>query len=641
MGPHRYQPNRPRSRSSPIRGSQPRGSFPTLNKNQRDTLASCLTQVFGRVEDDFVDAAIPLLKWIELAGGETLFREGDPENGVYFVINGRLRALQKDGDQLRAINEVARGETVGEMAVLSGEPRSATVVAIRDTVLAHASYQAFEELWRRHPELPVHMARIIIDRLARFSEKPPARRPASFCLLAITEGVDVVDFGKKLVGELDRWGVATLETSTGIDERFGEGAAQGAHEDEELRQKVSMWLDDAEFWNQYVIFATDDRDSEWTRRCLRGADEILLVARADAPVRLHEIEEKFCMGEGAITGARQTLVLLHGQDREHPKNTTAWLDRRPIDMHFHLRPAEPQHIARLARIVSGNAIGLALGGGGARGFAHLGVYRALEEAGISIDFVSGTSIGAVMAAYISMGLPASDLIESARKAFAQNPTGDLNFLPLVSLVKGRRLRKTVERAVAETVGSDADVADSWKTLICIATNFSLASEVMIERGPLSRAVRASVSIPVALPPVPWDGDLLVDGGVFNNFPTDVLETRGVRQIIGVDLTHTKSRIYEHEEIPGTWRLLLDRLRKRRRYRLPSLSSILMNTTILYSESRREEARKAADLYFNPEFGRIGLLEWKAFDRIVEIGYQHAREVLSKMTDEEIAAFRGT
>jgi NTE family protein len=269
------------------------------------------------------------------------------------------------------------------------------------------------------------------------------------------------------------------------------------------------------------------------------------------------------------------------------------------------------------------------------------VYRALEEAGVPIDFVSGTSIGAAMAAWISWGLPAQALIDKARKAFAGNPTGDINFPPLISLVKGRRLKKTIDSAIADTAGSDADVADSWKTLICIATNFSRASEMVIERGPLARAIRASVSIPVALPPVPWEGDLLVDGGVLNNFPTDVLERKGVRRIIGVDLTRSKSRIYEHDEIPGTWRLLWDRLRGRRRYRLPGLSSILMNTTILYSESRREEARQAVDLYFNPEFGRIGLLEWSAFDRLVEIGYQHAREVLSKMTEEELAAYRGT
>jgi NTE family protein len=146
---------------------------------------------------------------------------------------------------------------------------------------------------------------------------------------------------------------------------------------------------------------------------------------------------------------------------------------------------------------------------------------------------------------------------------------------------------------------------------------------------------------VALPPVPWDGDLLIDGGVLNNFPTDVLERMGAGRIIGVDLASQKARRYDHDDVPSSWQLLWDRLRgrKRRRYRLPGLGTILMNTMILYSSSRRSEAQASADIYFNPDFGRLGLLEWKAFDRIVDIGYQHAREVLSRMSDEELAPYR--
>jgi NTE family protein len=214
-------------------------------------------------------------------------------------------------------------------------------------------------------------------------------------------------------------------------------------------------------------------------------------------------------------------------------------------------------------------------------------------------------------------------------------------LPLLSLLKGRRLKAAAERTVLETVGFAADVEDSWRTLYCVATNFSQASETVLTRGPVARCARASASIPVALPPVPWDGDLLIDGGVLNNFPTDVMERMGAGRIVGVDLASTKARRYDHDEVPGPWQLLWDRLRgrKRRRHRLPGLGGILMNTMILYSSSRRSQACESADIYLNPDFGRLGLLEWKAFDHIVDIGYQHAKEVLSKMSDEELAPYR--
>lgn len=612
-----------------------------MNKNQRDTLATCLTQVFGRVEDEFVDAAVPLLDWIELPGGETLFEEGDPEDGVYFVISGRLRAFVDQEGTPRAIGEISRGETVGEMAVLTGEPRSASIRAVRDTVLAHADRDAFDALWKRHPELPVHMSKIIIGRLKKKSDRQKITRPATICLVGITERVDVHDFAEKLVTALDRWGVAAVESSERIDERFGAGAAQATQDNAELSHRVTLWLDDVEFWNDFVLLVTDPEDTEWTRRCLRHADEILLLAWSEAPKEIHDLEEKLCLGDAALTGARQTLVLIHDRHVTHPMGTPRWLDRRPVDTHVHLKRDNPSSMQRLARIVSRNAVGLVLAGGGARGFAHLGVYKALEEFGIAIDYVAGTSIGAAMGAYVSMGIDAQTLINRARDAFAGNPTGDVNVLPMHSLIKGRRLRRTIDRGVIDVMGFSGDVTDTWRTFRCVATNYSKACEQVIARGRLDRAVRASVSIPVALPPVPWDGDLLIDGGVFNNFPTSVMHAMGARQIIGVDLASRRARKYPHDEIPGTLALLRDRTRprKKRKYKLPGLGSILMGTTILYSESRREEAKNAVDVYINPDVGGVSLLDWTAFDKIVDLGYQRAKEMLSAMSESELAAFR--
>lgn len=612
-----------------------------INQNQRETLATCLEQIFGRVDDAFLDAALPLLKWRSLTGGETLMHEGDPADGVYFVISGRLRASVTTAEGgPRSIGEIARGETVGEMGVLTGEPRTATVVAVRDTVLAHATREAFDALLLRDPQLTVGMARIIIERLKRSTARPPVRKPATICLLPVTEGVDLRAFANGLASELERWGAGTLETRERIDARFGRGAAEATRRDSDTYHRVTAWLDEQEFADHFILLLADG-NSEWTRRCLRQADEVLLVANADAPRALHPLEH-LCMGAGSVTHARQTLVLLHDAKRAHPSGTGEWLARRPVAAHVHVRPSLTRDMARLARIVSGNAVGLVLAGGGARGFAHLGVYKALEEAGIEIDFVGGTSMGAIVAAYISLDHSAEALIRFVRKTFARNPTGDVNFLPLLSLIKGARIKAATAQAVVDATGSlETDVADSWRTLYCVASNYSSAREMVITRGRLDRAVRASLAIPVALPPVLWDGELLIDGAVFNNFPTDVMAKMGASKIIGIDLSRRSLRKYELEELPGTWELLWDRLRgrKHRRYKLPSLGALLMRTTILYSESRGEQARESVDLYLNPDLSRIGLLDWKGYDAAVEIGYRHAKEVLSRTPDEELAAYR--
>ncbi|MCB2039850.1 MAG: patatin-like phospholipase family protein, partial [Rhodoferax sp.] len=147
----------------------------------------------------------------------------------------------------------------------------------------------------------------------------------------------------------------------------------------------------------------------------------------------------------------------------------------------------------------------------------------------------GTSIGAVMAAYGGMDIPAREMIDAARAAFRENPTGDYNMVPLISLISGKRLRRIIDSAVVDSRGQHIDIEDLWKSYFCITSNYSAAREAVHMRGPLAKSIRASVSIPGALPPVMLEGELHIDGGTFNNFPTDVMDRRGAARIIGVDL----------------------------------------------------------------------------------------------------------
>jgi NTE family protein len=170
-------------------------------------------------------------------------------------------------------------------------------------------------------------------------------------------------------------------------------------------------------------------------------------------------------------------------------------------------------------------------------------------------------------------------------------------------------------------------------MYCIASGFSNAREIIIRRGRLDRALRASVSIPIALPPVPIKGELLVDGGIFNNFPTDVMANMGVRKLIGVDLNLKNKKSYMYDKIPGTWDLLRSHLKKSGHSgEIPSLGTILMSTPLLYSESRREQSLAPVDIYINPDLTGIGLLDWKAFEQTVDLGYKEARKVLSSIDD---------
>jgi len=611
---------------------------------QDELLERHLRALFGDIDTATLELLRGQLEWVFIAGGQTLMTQGEAGDSMYLSISGRLRAYARaeDGSE-RMLREMGRGQIVGEMSLYTDEPRSATVVAIRDSVLVRLGKAAFNELLASSAPVSIALTRQIIRRLRNPQSRSDLARPVAVALLPVSDGVDAGDFARRLAVQVAPIASVCVVDAAAIDRELGEpGLAQRDAGDEDADRRIALHLDEIEARFDYVLLLADEHPSPWTQRCARRCDEMLLLADAERSAQLHPTERECLMQRAGRTEAAETLVLLHPADRRCPRGTRQWLDRRPVSLHVHVRPALERDMARLARILSQTAVGLVLAGGGARGCAHLGVFEALRARGIEVDFVGGTSIGAVMAALVAADRPADELTAIARRSFSINPTGDFNLVPLLSLISGRRLRRVIAGAVDELFGFDADIEDMWKNYYCVASNYSQASEHLLQRGNLRRALLASVAIPGALPPVLQDGDLLCDGGTFNNFPVDVMRAqRSVGRVIGVDLSFRKPRRIELDEVPGAWSLLRDRLRPRarRRYRLPSLVAYLMNVTILYSTSRQRQSQRLTDLYFNPPLERVGMLQWERFDSIVDQGRAHGAEVLDAMPAAALDAFR--
>ena len=580
------------------------------------------------------------LQWLELAGGEVLMEQGVAGDSAYLCISGRLRVYVRDeaGEQ-RMVREMARGEVIGEMSLYTGEPRSATVIALRDSVLVKLNKQHFDQLLGLSPQASIIFTRQIIRRLQTEHQRLPVAAPVTVGLLPITNGIALDGFARRLAQQLERFGRVRVVDAAEIDRALGEpgiALSTGAHAD----RNIALALDAIEAEHDFVLLLAQVTPGPWTQRCISHSDEILLVAEAAQPPAVHAIEQACLTQRPARSEAAEILLLLHPADLVTPRGTREWLTRRPVTAHVHLRPELERDIARLARLLARKAVGLVFAGGGARGFAHLGVWRALQRHGVEIDCVGGTSIGAVLAALVAADPPVEKAIDIARKAFSTNPTGDYTWLPLISLIKGRRVQAAIETSLGELVGARIAIEDLWKTYFCVATNYSQAREQQVRHGDLARALMASIAIPGALPPVVHDGDLLCDGGTFNNFPVDVMrDMRGIGTVIGVDLGARTARRLDFDEVPGAWTLLRDRLRPRgkRRYRLPSLTAYLLNVTILYSTSRQQQLRQLTDLYFSPPLQRVGLLQWSRFDQIVTQGHDHADDVLGGLSDSQRSA----
>ena len=300
-----------------------------------------------------------------------------------------------------------------------------------------------------------------------------------------------------------------------------------------------------------------------------------------------------------------------------------------MQKHFHLRDGNEKDRARLARFLTGNAIGLVLAGGGARGLAHIGVYRALEEAGVTIDLIGGTSIGSVLGACMACDWSWEKVYQENKREFLSNPTSDFNLIPLVSILAGRKLHRILSASFA-----DRHIEEMWVPYFCVSSNYTWAREEVHLRGELRKAVMASMALPGVFPPIVSGNDLLVDGGVFNNMPVDVMARTGVKTIIAVDLRPGQKQPPKlaFNEVPDWWTLVLDRFRSRARRRygeIPSMMTTLMAANTLNSEEKMSQVVVDVDLLFKPDVRRFGLLEWKSFDLLVDQGYKHAREVLAK------------
>jgi NTE family protein len=612
-------------------------------------LSRHLQAIFGNLEPEALTHLHRHLRWVEIAGGDTLMEQGEQGDSMYLIVSGRLRAYARttDGTE-QLLGEMARGQTVGEMSLYTGEPRAATVVAVRDSVLVRLDKSNFAQLLERSAQVSIALTRQILRRLRDTQRQQATEQPAVIGLLPISLGVDAPSFAHDLalhIGErlqhtsgqgrvriVDEAQIRRDLASAGLslDDPDPKTRAQAS-------QRVALLLDELEATHDVLLLLADERASDWTQRCCRQCDELLLLADATQPPALHAVEQRLLTHRSPRTEVAETLVLLHSPNTRSPRGTAAWLRRRPVAGHVHLRPALARDMARMARLLTRTAIGLVLAGGGARGFAHLGVYQVLRENGIEIDWVGGTSIGAVMATYVASDRPIDHVMANARHAFAVNPTGDMNLFPLLSLFKGVRLRAVLRRAVLDLIGFDGDIEDLWKNYHCVATNYSRAREQRISHGNLVQALLATIAIPGALPPVVRDGELLCDGGTFNNFPVDQMrQMRGVGCVIGVNLTMRTDVQVPEGELPGNISLWRDRLRRpaQRRFSLPSLPTYLMTVTGLYSMSRQPKARQDCDLYFHPPLERVGLLQWKQIDQIVARGHAHGQEILAQLSREQ-------
>ena len=586
---------------------------------RRVHVARYLEELLGKLDPESLAEIESQITWKHLSGGDVLFRNGDPSDGAYIVASGRLRVTIPDRDTgERLFDEVGPGQWIGEMGLITRSPRAGSVTAVRDTDLVFVSQDVFDRLVLHKPAALAEATRMLITRLQR-QMTTDFRNGTELRTLAIvpaTSGLDITKFTEDLVAMLGGFGKVQHLTAERVDSLLAKRGIARCADQDPMQLRLAAWLVDQESAHHYVVYQADHEWTPWSERTVRYADHVLVVADGDASPNLGDgelkIRERFANGRAP----RTSLVLLHASKTPGFAGTARFLDARKVDAHYHVRRGVRADVARIARILTNNAIGVVFGGGGSRGYAHIGVVRAFEELGIPVDAVGGSSIGAVIGGAYAMGMSSQEMLTTCAPILAGflDPT-----LPFVSLMSGKR---ATEGVAAVTGG--LEIEDLITLFFCMSTNLTRGGPVVHRRGSLTLAARASGAVPGIFPPLPMNGDLLVDGGLANNLPVDVMRTLIGGSVIAVDVIPDID-LQSSGELPphlSGWNYMWSKINPfAPKLGMPNILSILMRSVMVASRDVLRAEEKLTTLYLRPPVDKWNMLDFKSAAPIAEQGYR--------------------
>jgi len=570
--------------------------------------------LFANLSASSLDALGAIATPLELSSGERLFAEGDAAEHLYIVATGRLRAMI--GDSL--VGYIGALEPIGEIGLLSGERRTATIDAIRDTLLIQIRRDQLMDFLVANPTALIAITRVLIGRLRqnqRQQKLTSARSARTFAVIPASPDVDATGIAQELARRLAATDSCRLVDAAGVDAELGDGAAHTPIGGGSGNSQLVEWLNRLERNHRFLIYASGADPSPWAARCMRQADRVLIVTRADAAALATPMVD--ALGRSGILAVTELLMLrppgAAGGDVQ------AWRSLTNARAHYFVRPGNDTDLAALTRQLTGRAVGLVLGGGGARGFAHLGLIRALEEMRITVDVCGGSSMGALISALMACGYSSHEMAPLLRETFVtHNYLNDYMF-PRIALIKGRKFL----RRLREIFGEQA-IEHLRMPWFCVSTNLTRGTAMVHDRGPLEMWIAASMAVPGIAPPVVYKGELLADGAVVNSLPTDIMQGLERGPIIASDVSTEGDIRAPGIEGPDPEGLL----NWTGPGEPPNLRDILFRTATLTSESGVRRRAASADVYIRMPVLGIGMFEWKRMEEIVDRGYQVAREKLA-------------
>jgi NTE family protein len=588
---------------------------------------------FGELSGDQQAEIWSRAKIRHLLSGETLVLQNTPADAVFVVVSGRFE-VRVEGQPV-PLAEIGVGQPIGEIAFFAGGLRTATVVAVRDSVVLELNRASFDDVARRVPavydQLLAALARRLAETTARITGS--GRVAAARTVTVIAAGHDGVPpaFFDRFQAAFAALGKCLFLTQADIEKRFPHLELSDA--------TVVNWLNTVESEYELVIYLADDRPSDWTRKTIRQADQLVLVAHGAAPRGLNPVEE---IALAAHPVSRRRLVLLHERRVPFTTGTGAWLRERDVAMHHHVSLEDDQDFKSLFRFLTGRAVGFVAGGGGGFGPAHVGIYKAFQERGAKFDILGGASVGAAVLAGFSLLLTPAELDLALRDIFVSSRGFKRRTFPRYSLLDHVEFDKALQRQCR-----GAEIEDVWLPYFAVATDVDRVGQglYIMRRGPLWKAVRASGSIPAVLPPMfTDDGRMLVDGGVVDNIPLAPMKSlkSGPNLIVHFGITPAQPYTVKYESIPGRRQLMNRMFNPFARQKLPDIPGPITVLRRCFGIHQNPDLlpTEPLDLVLAPPaFPGSSFIDFDRHTEVFEAAYRWCNAELDRLTREHNPALK--
>jgi NTE family protein len=505
--------------------------------------------IFGELNESESSAIIERVVQVNLKRGQELVREGDESDAIFVVLFGRFSVCVRSRSE--PVAEISAGELIGEIGFFSGQSRTATVVAARDSAVARLDRAAFDDVVAANPKIYQAILNSLAGRLSELSARAPSitQRNAARTVAIVAGGhggllPPFVDRLRRVFGRRSR---TIFLDSVAMATRFPDTPPD--------HPTISHWLNQCENDHDLVIYLGDETAGAWTQKAVRQADQVIIAVHGVPTKALNAAEElAFLTHEQS----HRRLVIIHEQRTVAAAGTMVagtknWLSNRPVFQHHHISIEDDADFSRLHRFLTGRAIGFVAGGGGGFGPAHLGIFKALLERGVTFDIVGGTSIGASLMAGFAMMRTPERINDDIDTIFISSRALKRWTFPRYSFLDHVRLDDALRQV---TYG--AEIEDAWLPFFAVATDLSASAPYLFRSGPLWRALRASGSIPGALPPMfTVDGRMLVDGGLVDNIPLQAMHSlkAGPNVVVHFGLPKFEAFPIDYDKIPGRWPLV--------------------------------------------------------------------------------------